>query len=85
MIGGIGAEIVNARVPLGVFAGLIQVDMRHTCRCAIRPGGVVRTGGWRCAQPSRDSGDPVAFSRSARVTRDSAGGLREARMAPRYH
>jgi uncharacterized protein (TIGR03437 family) len=28
LIGGIGAEVVRARVPLGFFAGLIQVDVR---------------------------------------------------------
>jgi uncharacterized protein (TIGR03437 family) len=28
LIGGIGAEVINARVPLGLFAGLLQVDVR---------------------------------------------------------
>jgi len=28
LIGGIGAEVINARVPLGLFAGLVQVDVR---------------------------------------------------------
>ena len=28
LIGGIGAEVISARVPLGFFAGLIQVDVR---------------------------------------------------------
>jgi uncharacterized protein (TIGR03437 family) len=28
LIGGIGAEVIDARVPKGLFAGLIQVDVR---------------------------------------------------------
>jgi uncharacterized protein (TIGR03437 family) len=28
LIGGIGAEVISARVPSGLFAGLLQVDVR---------------------------------------------------------
>ena len=78
LIGGIGAEVVSARVPLGVFAGLIQVDVQIPAGAPSGPAVSLELGSAMCSglpQPTS------SVSKSALATRDSTGGLRRMRFA----